>query len=186
MISNSAKSSFDKAIIHALKGAMVATSDDTCEVFVEDPPPVITESKFVMLTSSSYVFRVFVLIYFEPNEVTREHFARRSRINVADMTEQDFTDAMSESGNMCSGAFNRDLGRQYPHVGLSTPNILDKHCAESLVAMNTSHSQHFRVDINQATLFRATLVVCAYAPMDFSLSDAVAEDEVSSGELEMF
>lgn len=186
MISSSAKNSFDKAIIQALKGAMVAASDDTCDVTIEDNPSAITESKFVMLTSSSYVFRAFVLIYFEPNEALREHFARRNRTTAADLTEQDFIDALSESGNMCSGAFNRDLGRHYPHVGLSTPNILDKHCADSLEVLNASHAQQFRIDINQTTLFRASLVVCAYANLDFYLPDTVAEDEVSSGELEMF
>jgi hypothetical protein len=188
MISNSAKNSFDQSIMQALKGAMIAASGDACEVTKEDNPAAITESKVVMLTSSSYVFRVFVLIYFEPNEATREHFARRNRTSVADLTDQAFIDSLCESGNMCSGAFNRDLGRQYPHVGLSTPNILDKHCADNLETLKGGHVQHFRIDVNQSTLFHASLCVCDYADLDFSLASSaeMAEDEVSNGELELF
>jgi len=188
MISNIAKNSFDQSIMQALKGAMVAVSGDTCEVSKEDDPAAITESKVVMLTSSSYVFRAIMLLYFEPNEATREHFARRNRTSIADLTDQDFSDALCESGNMCSGAFNRDLLRQYPHVGLSTPNILDKHCADYIETLKVGHVQHFRIDVNQTTLFHASLCVCDYADLDFSLSScaALAEDEVNNGELEMF
>jgi hypothetical protein len=188
MISQSAKNSLDQSLMLALKGAMVAVDGDLCEVTKDDDISGILESKVVMLTSSSYVFRVFVLIYFEPDDATREHFARRSRTSLAELTEQTFIDALCESGNMCSGAFNRDLGREFPHVGLSTPNILDRSCADNLAALNGGHVQHFRIDVNQATLFHASLCVCDYADMDFTFaySDAPAEGEVSNGELEMF
>ena len=46
--------------------------------------------------------------------------------------EQAFFDAIAERGNICCGILNRDLGHYFPHMGLSTPNILDKECSSKL------------------------------------------------------
>lgn len=188
MISNSAKAGFDQLFTAALKGAMVATDEDRCDVAQMDNRAGVKESQLVMLTSSSYVFRVFMMIYFEPNIQTREHFARRSRTATTELSDHSFMDAICETGNMCCGAFNRDLSRGvYPHVGLSTPNVLDARCAENLSMLKAGHGQHFQVDVNHITLFHASLCVCEYADLDFSVDWLhTTDDSVSSGELELF
>lgn len=187
MISNSAKAGFDQLFTVALKGAMVAADGDRCDVTQLDRQASIKASQLVMLTSSSYVFRVFMLIYFQPNAPTREHFARRSHTSPDELSDHVFMDAICETGNLCCGAFNRDLSRVFPHVGLSTPNVLDARCAENLTTLKAGHVQHFQVDVNHATLFHASLCVCEYADLDFSVDWLhTTEDDVSSGELELF
>ncbi len=187
MISNNAKAGFDQLFTSALKGAMVAVDGDRCDISQLDQQAGIKESQLVMLTSSSYVFRVFMLIYFQPNAQTREHFARRSRTTADELSDHVFMDAICETGNMCSGAFNRDLSRVFPHVGLSTPNVLDARCAENLATLKAGHVQHFQIDVNHTTLFHASLCVCEYADLDFTVDWLhTIDDEVSSGELELF
>ena len=187
MISNSAKAGFDQLFMVALKGALVAADGDRCDVAQIESQAGIKETQLVMLTSSSYVFRVFMLIYFQPNAQTREHFARRNRTTAADMSDAVFMDAICETGNMCCGAFNRDLSRVYPHVGLSTPNVLDARCAENLASLKAGHVRHFQVDINHNTLFHASLCVSEYADLDFSVDWLhTSDDSVGSGELELF
>ena len=188
MISHSAKMALNQWFSKALKESMVAASGDQCAIETEDGNAAFPETKVVMLTSSSYVYRIFTVIYFDADLKTREHFARRTRADAQDMTDQEFIDAVCESANMTCGSLNRDLGRVYPHIGLSTPNILEARSADHLNVLQSGHLQHFRVDINGATLFHASMCVCEFADMDFSVGAlaAVAEEEVDSGELEMF
>jgi hypothetical protein len=171
----------------ALKGAVVTSAEDRCDVTQLARQASLRDSQLVMLTSSSYVFRVFMLIYFQPSLQTREHFARRSRTTAAELNDHMFMDAICEAGNMCCGAFNRDLGRLFPHVGLSTPNVLDARCATNLAMLKAGHVQHFQVDVNQTTLFHASLCVCDYTDLDFSVDWLhTVDDGASSGELELF
>ena len=187
MISSRAKASFDQLFVTALKGAMVATTEDRCDVTQLNGRVGITEPQLVMLTSSSYVFRVFMLIYFRLDAPTRAHFARRSQTTAAELGDHGFMDALCETGNMCCGAFNRELGRVFPHIGLSTPNVLDARCAENLTTLKTGHVQHFQVDVNQSMLFHASLCVCDYADLDFDVGWVnTSRDDVDCGELELF
>lgn len=187
MISNSAKTGFDQLFVAALNGAMVAAAEDRCDVTQLKSRDSFHEPQVVMLTSSSYVFRVFMLIYFRPDAPTREHFARRSHTTAAKFSDHFFMDAICETGNMCCGAFNRDLSRVFPHVGLSTPNVLDARCAENLVSLKIGHTQHFQVDVNHGTLFHASLCVSSYADLDFDVSWLnTTNDVVDNGELEFF
>jgi hypothetical protein len=125
-----------------------------------------------------------VLIYFSPDEATRAHFARARRVSPAELGEQAFIDAISECANLCCGTFNRELGRVYPHIGMSTPNIMDRRCAQHLSLMEYGHLQHFVVRLNQRHDFHASLCVCEYEDLDFEVPPS-AEPE-STGELEFF
>ena len=172
--------------MQSLQKSMAVMEQDRCEVAVTDASNGFSETNVVVLTSSSYVFRVMVLIYFNDNPETKTHFARRSGTSAAEMSQQEFVDALCEAANMCSGGFNRELGRFFPHIGLSTPNILERNCADHLNSLNPGLVRHFKVDINSATLFHASMCVCDYATLDFAYSPAAQEDTVADGELELF
>ena len=187
MISARAKSGFDELLSLSLKTALSGVQGDFCSVSLDSDALGAAGSRLVMLTSSSYVFRIIVMIHFEPDYTTREHFARRSHVAEEDFSEQALLDAICESGNMCCGAFNRELVRHFPHVGLSTPNVLDKRCAQHLPALGAGHLQHFKVAINHATLFHVSLCVCDYGDLDFVHTPTAPDDsDVCNGELEMF
>lgn len=184
MISTNARNGFDHLLIQGFKGALAAQPDDTCDIGSVPDLSGVKDTKCVVLTISSYLFRLMVLIYFTPDTPTKAHFSRASKIDASAMSEQALIDAISECANMCCGALSRDLSRVFPHIGMSTPNILDKESSSSLHTLNCGHIQHFTVDINKATRFHASLCVSDYADLDFVV-DTTASD-VSSGELELF
>jgi hypothetical protein len=181
-ISANAKVGFDYMLTQGVKGGLGA-SDDSVEVKILPEGTEFNETKIVVLTVSSYLFRLMVLIYFTPDDATKEHFARINRMQRADMDEKAFVDAISEAGNMSVGSLNRELARVFPHIGMSTPNIIDKNCSNYLHVLKCGHIQNFEICINQSTIFHATLCVCEYDDVDFSVDTTAVED---TGELEMF
>lgn len=163
---------------------MVASPDDACEVTVISSESEIKEEMMVVLTISSYLFRLVVLIYFTRDDATREHIARGSRINASEMSEQAFYDSISEFGNVCCGILNRGLAGFFPHIGMSTPNIIHKDCSTYLKRLGCGHIQHFKVKINDSVRFHVGLCVSDYADLDFVVDTAQAES--GTGELELF
>ena len=184
MISTNARNGFDQLLTRALKASVTASQEDACEVTVLTDLSEITASRIVVLTVSSYLFRLMVMIYFTPDQATKEHFARMNKVRVEDMSEQSFYDAISECGNICCGILNRDLGAFFPHIGMSTPNLIDKNCSSYLDALNCDHIQHFKVDVDTAALFHVSLCVSDYADLDFVVE--ADEESASTGELELF
>jgi hypothetical protein len=182
-ISQSARDGFDTLLKQALKSSMVP-SEASVEISTIADVSAIAEKQIVVLTVSSYLFRLMVMFYFTPDATTKGHFARLNRVEPAEMGEQAFMDAIAECGNLCCGILNRDLGRFFPHLGMSTPNVIDKNCAAYLQKLNAGHIQHFAVDIPESPRLHVSLCVSAYADMDFTVS--ADEEEVSTGELELF
>lgn len=188
MLSSGAKSAVDQWFMKALRQSLAADDGSSCRICVDEPQAHSKQTKVVMLTSSSYVFRVFSLIYFDLDETTRQHFASRIRCSGDAMSHQQFIDAICECANMCVGSLNRELGKVYRHIGLSTPNILEAQSARHLDSLKSGLLRHYRIEINGVNLFRASLCVCEFEDMHFSVpSEALAtESEVENGELEMF
>lgn len=183
MLSQSAKDGFDLLLTQSLKSSLVPSGGEA-QISVLTDVADIPEKKMVVLTVSSYLFRLMVMFYFNQDSATRDHFSRLNNIAEEDMDEQTFMDAIAESGNLCCGILNRDLGSFFPHIGMSTPNVIDKDCAAYLQKLNCQHVQHFAVDMDQSPRFHVTLCVSAYAEIDFSVS---AEELGSdTGELELF
>lgn len=183
MISTQAQQGFEHVFIHGLKDSLSPVSDDDCVITAVPDLADAKEPQVVILTISSFLFRVIVLIYFTPDANTKEHFARINSKSLSEMDQSTFYDAISECGNICCGILNRDLLPYFPHMGLSTPNILDRQCATYLEVLKYGHIQHIRIDINNSVQFHATLCVCDHGDLDFSV-DVDAQE--STGELEMF
>jgi hypothetical protein len=187
MISQRAKNGLNQWFTNALHGALSGNQGVQCSIRAHEQEADFSESRFVMLTSSSYLFRAFTLIYFELNTAVREHFAKLSRSDAASMSEQEFMDAICECANMCGGALNRELGSVFNHIGLSTPNILLSESAQCLQSLRSGHSQHFSVDFDGVSMFHASLYVCEFEDLDFEESEWTLDStDVGSGELEMF
>lgn len=184
MISQSAKSAFDHLMSRALKGALCASPEDRCEVEIIDGTKAITEKKVVLLTVSSYLFRVMTLLYFTLDRNTQQHFAAIHRVAPETMNESDYADVIGECGNIFCGALNRELAQHFPHLGMSTPNVLDRHCVDYLDELNAGYVKHFKVRINDALTMHASLCVCDFADIDFTVD--MTQTEESNGELEMF
>ncbi len=173
---------FEAMITQGLKAGIGAT-DDTVVISTLPDDSKFKEDKAVILTVSSYLFRLIVMIYFDEDMPTREHFSRLYRTPINEMKDKAFLDAICECANMVVGTLNRDLSGVFHSVGMSTPNIIDSHCADYLSTLNFGFSKTFSVLINGDKQFHATLGVTEFDDLDFTFE---ASCEESTGELEMF
>jgi hypothetical protein len=184
MISVRAKHSLDRWLKDSLQAALTHPDDTVVSL---DTVPTLSDLRathVVMLSVASYRFRLMLLIYFSHDDTTRAHFARGKNVAPSDLTAQALEDSLCEASNMCCGAFNRALGQVFPHLGMSTPNIVDRRCANHLHLMGFGHLQHFRLQLTSGMQFHASLCVSEYDTLDFealALSPAPA-----TGELEFF
>ncbi len=141
-------------------------------------------NRMVVLSIASYTFRIVTALHFDESELLKEHMARLARKPSQSMSRQDFIDAICESGNMCCGTINRELGTFYNGLGLSTPQILDIRSLPHLERLGAQHLRHFRIDLSPQLRMHASLCVRAYETMDF---DWHAEEQpMGTGELELF
>ena len=131
----------------------------------------------VVLTISSYLFRLLILFHINPDESTKRYFTKSD-------CDQEFFEVFGEHGNLCVGEMNRDLGNHFLHLGMSTPYALESKCAPFISELNPSYLSHHRIGINGDIALHATLCLCAYAPLDFHYQ--VSETIEETGELELF
>lgn len=184
MISNRAQNSFDQMLTLGIKSSMGGSTPETCEVEVISNLKDIRETNVVMLTVASFLFRLSIMIYFSSDDATKSHFARLNNVAPADMNDQGFLDAIRECGNICCGTLNRELAGVYPHVAMSTPNIIERECVNHLESLNGGHLQHFRATTEEGKQFYVTLCVRDYADVDFEWT--MVEDTTAAGEMEFF
>jgi hypothetical protein len=184
MISERAKHSLDQWVQDGLQTALTHP-DDTVRSL--DTVPALSELRathVVMLSVASYRFRLMLLIYFSHDDATRAHFARSKQIAPSELTAQALDDAICEASNLCCGAFNRALGQVFPHLGMSTPNIVDRRCANHLQLMGFGHLQHFRLELGSGLQFHASLCVSEDDTLDFEAQHLAPAQ--ATGELEFF
>ncbi len=130
MISNRAQKNFDQMLTLGIKASMGGTASSVCAIEPVTTLQDIKETHAVMMTVASFLFRLSVLIYFSSDEATRRHFVGVGvdGDDPATTDDQAFFDAIRECCNVCSGALNRELATVFPHVAMSTPNIIEREC----------------------------------------------------------
>jgi hypothetical protein len=179
VVSEQAKKSIEHVFMKAAKGSLALSSDDSVSI---DPLPAnrlgeITEKNIIVLTISSFLFRLLTIYHIDETAVTRGYFNK-------DGGERTFEDGFSEVGNMCCGAMNRDLQRYFPHLGMSTPYMLSDRCVPFLKDLNPGYMARYTITINGSVQLHATLCLCEYVPIDFTVDMSAEEEE--TGALEMF
>jgi hypothetical protein len=184
MISERAKHSLDLWVKDGLQAALSRPDDTVHSLDTVLALNDLRATHVVMLSVASYRFRLMLLIYFSHDEATRSHFARSKQIAASELTAQALEDAICEASNMCCGAFNRALGQVFPHLGMSTPNIVDRRCANHLHLMGFGHLQHFRLQLGSGMQFHASLCVSEYDTLDFEAQHLAPAP--ATGELEFF
>ena len=135
------------------------------------------EKQILVLTVASYVFRLLTIFHVDSDSATASYFLRAD-------SERVFSEVFGEIGNLCCGAMNRDLGRYFPHTGMSTPYLLESRCLPFLSELKPSYVAQHRININDSLVMHATLCLCAYAPIDFRVDTEIAAE--ATGELELF
>ena len=181
MISQRTKASIDSIASAALREAL--SSDFDCAVAVVDSDE-ISASMAVMLTVSSYDFRMTILLHFTLDDAIRGHFTDSEPEATHTGTNESCIDAICERANIFCGGINRALALHYPHVGMSTPNVLESRCVHHITELNVGHVRHFRINIANKVSMHASLCICAFAEMDFEIGSEA--EQPNNGELEMF
>jgi hypothetical protein len=184
MITERAKISFERLLHAGLKSGLPSAEGP---VVIEPVAALgkLKEKKIVILTISSYLFRVMAIVYFKPDPATRALFNASAGEGAPPLTEEEFLDRVAECGNICCGTLNRDLGKYFPHVGMSTPNIIDTDCMRFVDLLECGLVKHYKLNLAGGQAMYASLCVTAYGNVDFHVEPLVEED-VSTGELEMF
>lgn len=179
-ISQHAREGVDFVFTKAAKANLVLDAADRC--VVEHLPAGklvdLPERHLFVLTISSYLFRLLTIFHVGDDRRTRDYFSRQG-------TGPALDEAFGEVANLCCGAMNRDLGAHFPHLGMSTPYVLDRQCIPFFnPVLKPGYVSQHKAEINGEITLHATLCLSAYGPIDFRV-DTTVEAE-STGELELF
>jgi len=179
VISGQAQDSIDRIFRKAANARLPLDSDDACEVEViaHDALAHHPQAEVVVLTISSILFRLLLILQFDEDAATRSYFVKQA-------SSSSFQEVWSEVANLCCGAINQELLHYFPDLGMSTPYVLSARSVQHLEDLKPGFLASYAVTINHTATVRATLCVCADAPLDFVADVAAHED--NSGELEFF
>jgi hypothetical protein len=183
MISKQARSSMDYLFTEAARSSLVLHPHDTCSIqpVAKDASTAVSlPGTVLVITCSSFVFRFLTLLRLGDNSETRAYYAQGAT------AEENSADALFEAANLCTGAINRGLSRHFPHVGMSTPYALSDACLSHLEDLQPQHVLSYDITIREAVRLQATVCLCSYAPIDFSVSRISATEANTTGELEFF
>ena len=184
MITERAKASFDRLLVSALESGM-PMGGASVAVTPFESAALIGEKKIAVLTVSSYLFRLMAILYFKPDAATRAYFNRSAGEGAPALTDDEFHDRVAECANVCCGALNRELASHFPHVGMSTPNIIDRDCMKYVDLLGCSLVRHYRVVLGGELALHASLCVADYGHVDFHALPAI-EPTFETGALELF
>lgn len=163
----------------AARAQLVADPADAIEIAPLSDTRIVElpEQRMLVLTISSYLFRLLTLIHYSPGRATEAYFNRSDQGRTLD-------ESIGEVGNLCCGAMKRELGGHFMHLGMSTPTILDNRCMGFLDALKPAYVSQHRIRIADRVDLHATLCLCAYGDLDFHIVEASAHED--TGALELF
>ena len=181
MISSRSRESLDQIFSRSLRANLGKSPDDNVELLqlAENQLAAPSEKQVVVFTIASYHFRLIVLFHVDTGKVAEQYFCPND-------TTRSVTEVFGEIGNLCCGAINRELGKQFLHLGMSTPYVLDSRCTEYLSSLKPDHVTQYRIDINGVAALHATLCLCQYAPLEFVFDAISATGSEPTGALELF
>ncbi|WP_347554611.1 hypothetical protein [Robbsia sp. KACC 23696] len=185
MITERAAESFRRIFEKAALTRLVVQPGDRCEVIVQGQAPhAQTAERAVILTISSIVFRLMLVLHVQDNARSRAYYLRED-------SAVSFDDSFLEVANLCAGAINQELLRDFPDLGMSTPYVLGPQCELHFDSMKPDYLCRFAVDVGgdaegevAPVRLAATLCVCTDATLDFATEIDMAE--AGGGELELF
>mgnify|MGYP001172379632 FL=1 len=179
MISEHAKHAVNAIFTKAAKANLTVNPEDSIEISQLSDTRLgdLPGKDIVVLTISSYLFRLLTIFHVNPDKATAAYFVKPD-------SERQFHEVFGEHGNLCVGAMNRDLGNHFLHLGMSTPYALESKCAPFISELKPAYVSHHRIGINADISLHATLCLCAYKPLDFRIDTSCQDEE--TGELELF
>lgn len=187
MISDTAKRGFASISTQCAKDSFRSMEGRTVSVKVQNDIKTVRQQQFVMLTISSYVFRVITFVHFTRSTELNEYVARMNHTPDQEQTLDAVYDYLQELGNEYCGHMKRELGSFFPNLGMSTPSILSVNTLKHSSYLESLYEDHVNVEMNEDGLtFGCSIMICAYGDVNFRVEKASHEDETDAGEFELF
>jgi hypothetical protein len=167
------------AFRRAASATLTRTPGDVCDIKTAKgtESDLQTESPLLLITISSFVFRLVAIFQISGNEATRQYYTGSG---AAVTSEETFTEMV----NLCCGALSRELSAQFKHLAMSIPYRLESSCLTFLGELKAGLTTTFDITINDAARMRATLCMSASRPIE--LTAPALEVSHTGGALEMF
>lgn len=180
MITHAAQDSLERIFFQAARTRLAIDPAHACEIVraaAQGEARQDLSAEVLVLTIASIDFRIVLLLQFGDDDATRGYYAAQG----AGLT---LREAAMEIGNLCCGAVNQQLVEHFPDLGMSTPYALPSDCLGYVDELHPAYTAAYDITIESVARLRATLCVCASAPLDFVAE--VADVRESAGELELF
>lgn len=144
-----------------------------------------TTSHFVVITLSSYVFRIVVLLYFDNNEQLRLFLPAEEAEKTSEHQMSALLSRISEFANVYCGKFKQYLEHSYPFIGMSTPITLEAHCARHIDDQDYHARLHLAGNNSESASFPSSVYLHSLNGVEFTLSPSpVVEETSEAGDLE--
>lgn len=147
----------------------------------------------IVLTISSFRFRVMVIIHLSYNQRIKQFLADIMGAKLQELDDEKLIDRLLELSNSFCGHIKRHLQDTCPPLGMSTPNLLDSACLSLDNVIETAHEAHVKGSdtFGGEALLGASALVSLLDKADFSIKQPQTSgqgggDFESFGELEMF
>jgi hypothetical protein len=161
LVSDQTKRSLAEAFRRSAGAGLVRDSSDNCSIVVADERsrPAPLESNLLLITISSWVFRLLTIFQISESQATRDYYVRGT-------AEQTLDEAFAEFANLCCGALNRELSSQFRHLAMSIPYKLSRPCIGFLDQLKPQYQCRFDITINESIQLQATVCLCCQVPVD--------------------
>lgn len=187
VVPQAAKQALASMLSHCLEEALKTENYAAWAVQAQANPEENAAQEFTMLTISSYDFRMFVLLHASCNTPSMRYAADALRIPQEQLTTARYYDFLGELGNRFCGAFKRDLGNSFPHMGMSTPNRMRGESLKHIKSLSFAYDTHINARADDATHFSASLYASFYGTREVRLDNLPKVKEQSEvGALELF
>lgn len=162
----------------------------------DDSLDTIQHTHCIVLTISSFKFRVMCILHLSLDQNTRNFVANATNIKPQELDESSFLDYLLELSNSLCGHLKRNLQGTCPPLGMSTPNLLERSSLVFEGILDIAHQAHASAMTapNTPSLFSASTLVSLLDEKDFEIQQyqsygSEEDDETNvdnSGELELF
>jgi hypothetical protein len=179
LVSDQTKRHIAEAFCRAAGTSLVRDSSHHCSVVASDDRrrAAPLETDLLLITISSWVFRLLTVFQVSESQVTREYYTGGG-------VERTLDEAFAEFANLCCGALNRELSQKFRHLAMSIPYKLSRPCIGYLEQLQPQYLSRFDITINESIQLQATVCMCCQVPVEFVSTEGGINH--GGGELEMF
>jgi hypothetical protein len=173
------RANIERALHRAARSSLLRDPADTCLIVENrEPPPHAAGEKLILVTISSFKFRLLIVFHIDEERLLTSYFGGQGN-------QRSIEEIFYEIANMCCGALNRDMARDFKHLAMSVPYTLAGPCMDYIADVRPEYISSSTVTINDNVRVRLTVCMCCSAPVSFSATGAESET-TDSGTLELF